>query len=78
MKIKLKESANENERRKYCLKLSIVEDGRDGHFFSHAILSAAHVSSHLLRPNARVSQEAVWLHTGVSSGDVIPAVDAAQ
>lgn len=32
-----------------------------------------HVSSHLLRPNARVSQEAVWLHTGVS-----PPVDAAQ
>lgn len=70
--IKRQESANENERRKHCLKRSIMEDGRDGHFFSHAILSAVHVSS-LVSIQMHVSVKRLSGSTGVS-----PPGDAAQ
>lgn len=61
---KTQESANENERRKYCLtpgKLSLKEDGRVFPFSMQSFLLpvALPLSSRLLRPNARISEEAV-------------------
>ncbi len=65
---KTQESANENERRKYCLtpvKLSLEEDGQEGRFLFPM--------QSFLRPVSRpiysakcVSEEAGWLYTGIS------------
>lgn len=68
---KTQESANVDERREYCLtpvEVSLEDDGTEGRFIfpMQSFLLPVSVSSRLLRPTARVSQEAGWLFTGVS------------
>lgn len=66
---KTQESANENERRKYCLtpgKKSLEEDGREFLFPMQSFSLPPSLSSNRLCPNACVSEEAGWLYTGVS------------
>lgn len=50
------------------VKLSLKEDEREGRFLfpMQSFLRPVSLSSHLLRQNACVSEEAGWLYTGVS------------